>query len=239
MNNPEPIARAHKDEARDVRQSLEAHQLTTRQRLLVMALNVIPFLHMASVVWMAALPWPGWPGRLLSALTMLYILPALIARLIIRFFPIKQAVIAPGTADFFKWWALLNLQLVFCRFPFLDECLRLVPALYSGWLRMWGAHIGRLVYWAPGTRILDRSFLDIGDDVIFGAGVKLNPHVMARNDKGRMELLLAPVKIGDRAMVGGYSLLTAGSELSPDECSRAFLVSPPFTKWKNGRRETK
>lgn len=38
------------------------------------------------------------------------------------------------------------------------------------------------------------------------------------------------------AMIGGYSLLTAGTEIADDEATRAFLTSPPFSKWKNGRR---
>ena len=107
------------------------------------------------------------------------------------------------------------------------------------WLRLWGARICRLTYWGAGLRILDRSFLHIGDDVIFGAAVRLNPHVLARNEQGEMELILATIVVGDRSVVGGYSLLTAGSELATDECTRAFLVSPPFTRWEHGRRTAK
>jgi len=96
-----------------------------------------------------------------------------------------------------------------------------------------------LTYWGAGLRILDRSFLRIGDDVIFGAAVRLNPHVLTRNDQGKMELILASIVVGDRTIVGGYSLLTAGTEITPDECTRAFLLSPPFTCWENGIRVNK
>jgi len=106
----------------------------------------------------------------------------------------------------------------------------MVPGVYSLWLRLWGSRVGKLTYWAPGTVILDRGFLDIGDNVVFGAGVRLNPHVM-END-----LRLARVKIGDGAMIGGYSLLTAGTEIAAGEATRAFLISPPFSKWENGKR---
>ncbi|OGV43284.1 MAG: hypothetical protein A2X46_06500 [Lentisphaerae bacterium GWF2_57_35] len=221
---------------RQARRSIEAHSLTVKQRLLVMALNAIPFLHALAIGIVACAPWTNWPQRIFMAMAVLYLLPAILARMVIMMFPIQHGAISLGTADFFKWWALLNLQIIFCRFPFFDEFLRLFPSAYSAWLRLWGSKIGRLVYWSPETRILDRSFLHIGDDVIFGAGVKLNPHVMIRNDNGQMELLLAPVKIGDRAIIGGYSLLTAGSEIPSDECSRAYLISPPFTKWQDGRR---
>jgi hypothetical protein len=60
--------------------------------------------------------------------------------------------------------------------------------------------------------------------------------VLVRNANGELELILAPVKIGARAIVGGYSLLTAGTEIMPGECLQALLVSPPFTRWKDGRR---
>jgi hypothetical protein len=149
---------------------------------------------------------------------------------------VRQGKIAPGSADFFKWWCVFNLQVLFCRFPSLEEALRVVPGLYSAWLRLWGARIGRLTYWAAGTMILYRSFVSIGNDVVFGAGVRINPHVMARNDKGEMELLLADVVIGDGAVVGGYSLLTTGTVVDPGECTRACLLSPPFTRWQKGSR---
>jgi hypothetical protein len=62
---------------------------------------------------------------------------------------------------------------------------------------------------------------------------------MLRNDRGELELILATIDIGDRVVVGGYSLLTAGTVIEPDECTRAFLISPPFSKWKNGTRISK
>src|SRR5262249_3948959 len=147
-----------------------------------------------------------------------------------------QGRIALGTKPFFVWWLVFQLQIVFGRFPALEEMLRLIPGLYSQWLRLWGAHIGRFTYWAPGLAITDRSFLSIGHEVVFGAAVRLNPHVLAQSSEGALELLLARVRIGDRAVVGGYSLLTAGTEIPPDEITRALLLSPPFSVWKDGKR---
>jgi len=57
-----------------------------------------------------------------------------------------------------------------------------------------------------------------------------------KNEAGELELLLGTVKVGARAVIGGYSLLTAGTEISPDETTRAFLVSPPLSVWKDGKR---
>ena len=224
------------EESARERQDLATHGFSVRQRLGIMLLSYVPLLHVLSILLLLLLPWarPAW--RVLAAAATLYLAPPLAARLLLAVAPFGKSVIAMGTRDFFAWWALLSFQVLFCRFPALEEALRVVPALYSFWLRLWGSRIGRLVYWSAGTRVLDRSFLDIGDDVIFGAGVRLNPHVLARNANGELELILAPVKIGARAIVGGYSLLTAGTEIMPGECLQALLVSPPFTRWKDGRR---
>ena len=230
----DPVGAA--DASLGARRSLEAHSLSVGQRLLVMALNAIPLLQVIGAVCIIVWPWADVRWRLGAAVAALYLLPAMVARVIVKAFPMRSSVIAMGSADFFKWWGLLNLQVLFCRLPMLEELMRLIPSLYSAWLRLWGSRIGRLVYWSPGTRILDRSFLDIGDDVVFGAGVRLNPHVMARNDKGETELILANVKIGDRSVIGGYSLLTAGTEIPADDSTRACLLSPPFTKWQSGKR---
>ena len=110
----------------------------------------------------------------------------------------------------------------------------MIPGLYSAWLRLWGAKIGRFTYWAPGTIILDRSFIHIGNFVVFGAGVRLNPHVIDGND-----LILAPVIIEDNVTVGGYSLLTSGTVLRKNQAAKAFLISPPFSVWQDNKRVEK
>ncbi len=210
--------------------------LTAARRALMLAINYAPLAHVASLIAAGAAPWSHWAWRLSAVLGLLYLLPPLLARILLWARPIQESRSPIGSASFFTWWALLSLQVVFCRLPMLEELLRLVPGAYSCWLRLWGSKIGRLTYWAPGTRVLDRSFLDIGDDVVFGAGVRLNPHVLARNAAGEMELILAPVTIGDRAVIGGYGLLTAGTRIAAGECTRACLQLPPFTTWQDGRR---
>ena len=215
---------------------LSAHQLSAGQRIGIMLLSYLPLLHVASVAAVALWPWARWPYRLLAALGVLYLLPPLLARLVLALAPIRGQRHPVGSRAYGVWWLLLMLQTVFCRFPALDEALRLVPALYSLWLRLWGSRVGRLTYWAPGTLVLDRSFLDIGDDVIFGASVTLSPHLVARNAQGELEFMIAPIRIGHRALVGGFSAFAAGSEVADDDAPRAFTLSPPFTRWQNGKR---
>lgn len=193
-------------------------------QLAMLLLNIIPLLHAAGTLACFLTPYP-W-----LAPVVLYLVPVIPGRLLRESLRSSPESIAVGSPAFLRWWACFQCQVLFLRFPALEEVLRLIPGIYSLWLRCWGSRIGKLTFWAPQTIILDRGFLDIGDQVVFGAGVRLNPHVMEN------ELKFAPIKIGDGAMIGGYSLLTAGTEIAAGERTRAFLISPPFSKWKNDRR---
>lgn len=199
-------------------------------RLLLVGLNALPLLHVTAI-FIAILH-----REYLAAIGILYFVPPMIARIILASGAFKETRIALGSTAFFRWWTLFQLQVIFCRFPVLEELLRLLPGLYSFWLRLWGARIGRLTYWAPGTFISDRSFLVLGSDVVLGAGVRLIPHLIQRGESGKLELCLAKIEIGDRVVIGGFSILSAGTIVYADQTTRAALLSPPFTVWKNGRR---
>jgi hypothetical protein len=209
-----------------------------KTRLLMLALNSLPMWHVLLTIVTAlvmASEFGMWPG-VGVALILLYLLPPLATRLLLFFFPIRHGTHRIDSREFLIWWATSQWQMIFCRLPALEECLRLVPGLYSLWLRLWGAKIGRLTFWSAGLRILDRSLLRIGDDVVFGSGVRLNPHVIVEED-GQKFLHLAPITIGDRALIGGYSLLTAGVTIGPDAALRSFSMLPPFNEWSQGRRQ--
>lgn len=201
--------------------------------LAMLLLNLLPLLHAAGTIACLFTPL-SWPQRIGLAAAVFYLAPLVPGRLLRESLRDCPCDIAVGSPAFLRWWACFQCQVLFLRFPAAEELLRMVPGLYSLWLRLWGSQIGKLTYWAPRTIILDRGFLDIGDHVVIGAGVRLNPHVMERDEVP--VLRLSPVKIGDRALIGGYSLLTAGTEIAADEATRAFLISPPFSRWKNGKR---
>lgn len=195
--------------------------------------NLIPLLHLlaASAVGVVA----GGPRGWLGAAAVLYLLPPVAARLLTAACGKPAGRYTPADGAFLVWWATLQLQTLFLRLPFLEEVLRFVPGLYSAWLRLWGSRVGSRVYWSAGTVVLDRGYLDVGDGVVFGAGVRLNGHVLAKED-GRLTLIVDTVRVGAGAAVGGYSLLTAGTEVAPGETLRACLLSPPYSKWEGGRR---
>jgi acetyltransferase-like isoleucine patch superfamily enzyme len=207
-----------------------AKEIAWPGRLLLLALNFIPLAHLAIIIW------AGYAGGIVLGLVLLYLVPPLIARVILLSSNFQSPEIEIGSRAFFQWWALFQIQILFCRFPALEEILRLVPGVYSLWLRLWGARIGRLTYWSPGAFISDRSFLSLGHDVVIGAGVRLIPHLIHRDTSGKIRLTLARIEIGDRSIIGGYSILSAGTIVHADQTTRAALLSPPFTVWKNGKR---
>jgi hypothetical protein len=206
-----------------------------RLRIWMLLLNMFPLAHVSALVAIALVNIPAW-ARIAGVLAGLLIVPPLLARFVHAAWPLPSAKISIESRGFLCWWATAQFQIVFNRLPMIEELLRMVPGVYSNWLRLWGSRIGRLTYWSPGMVVLDREYLAIGDDVVFGAGVRLNGHVIWRNRAGRLELLVAPIKIGSGASVGGYSLLTAGTEIVAGETTKAHLLSPPFSVWRGGKR---
>ena len=93
------------------------------------------------------------------------------------------------------------MQLIFIALPALEAILRLIPGVYSAWLRLWGSHVGKHVYWTPLIEITDRDLLDIGDRVIFGHRAACYNHVV--KPKGEdLVLYTAKITIGSDVFVG-------------------------------------
>ena len=112
--------------------------------------------------------------------------------------------------------------------------LRTVPALYSLWLRLWGSKVGKLVYWTAGTKVLDRSFLRIGDHVGFGIDTLLGTHLHVGD-----EFIIAPITLEDNVVVGAHSLIGPGVTVKAGEATKTMFLAPPFSVWKDGRRIVK
>ena len=93
-----------------------------------------------------------------------------------------------------------------------------------------------MVYFSPGSRVLDRSFIEIGDRVVFGVNARLHAHVIDRDENGTGKLLLGVIRIGSDSMIGGFSLLTSGVEVDANQVTPAIYAMPPFSRWQGGRR---
>lgn len=211
-------------------------QFKKQDLLLLLFLNYIPLI----LVILCFSPFfvlkTSFVFKCLACVSILYLLPPALACLSISIFGLPKGKVSISSKEFFVWWLLFQLQAVFNRLPFLEELLRIIPGVYSLWLRFWGSKIGKLTFWSPGVRILDRSYLQIGDNVIFGAGVRLNPHVVDKNSQGILELMIDNVSIENDVVVGGYALVTTGSIISSGERTKATLLLPPYSVYKNGRR---
>lgn len=213
--------------------------LPWRQRLLMVLLGYLPFLHL--VATLASAIWPfvvdGRRAWAWSALGLLYLVPPLASRLASWAIPRPDGRFEVAAKELLQWWFHAQWQVIFNRLPFLEELLRLVPGLYSAWLRLWGARIGPLVYWSSGVTVLDRGCLEVGGRVVFGAGAALSTHVLMPDDSGRLKLLISPIVIGSDTLVGGYAVLSPGTVVAAGELLPAFSRIPPFTVFKGGRRE--
>lgn len=218
-----------------VRAVLQAAVFTPTQKLWLLGLNTWPMIHLlGAVTGLAALPW-SLPWCFLAVAVWLLLLPPLLCRLLApRHLPAGPVAVPSG--HFFRWWATWQLQILFNRLPWVDELLRLVPGLYSLWLRLWGAQIGRLTLWSPGVRVFDRPLLNIGHDVVIGIDARLLGHYGGLDGSGRTVLMLGPVTIGDRTTIGGNAILAPGVTLESDQSTEALFLGAPFTHWRKGQR---
>ena len=143
-------------------------------------------------------------------LFILYLIPPFVFRIHGFIFPqLKGRSIISDAKVYSPWWGGHQVQLLYIAFPAFEAALRLFPGFYSAWLRLWGAKVGRRVYWTPRVEILDRNLMDIGDEVVFGHRVVCVSHVIDQTSDGSLLLYVKPIQIGDGVFIG------AGSSIGP------------------------
>lgn len=193
-------------------------------------LGLFPALHLL-VLADAALGLLRAPGSgSLSFLAFaLYLLPPLAYRLHERLRPLEQGVSFLDGEGYSSWWGGHQIQSLYCAAPVLEALLRLVPGLYSFWLRLWGSSVGKGVYWTPRVEIADRGLMEIGDGVIFGHKVECFAHVI-KPKNGRLILYAR------RIIIGPGSFLGAGSRLGPGVVVEDGSVVPILTDLFPNRR---
>jgi acetyltransferase-like isoleucine patch superfamily enzyme len=140
----------------------------------------------------------------------LYLLPPLLHRGL----PLREGGSRLDAPGFHPWWASHQLQVVFIALPALEALLRLAPGIYSAWLRLWGARVGRRVHWTPMVEISDRSLLEVGDGVVFGHRAGLYGHAIRPGRRGLI-LWVGRIRIGPMAFVGAGARLGPGVRVPP------------------------
>ncbi|HLO47719.1 MAG TPA: acyl transferase [Kamptonema sp.] len=146
----------------------------------------------------------------LAILFSLYGLPVLVYRLHEWKYPIKEGISYLDAKEYSPWWGSHQIQVIYIAIPALEAVLRLIPGLFSAWLRLWGAKVGQNVYWTPGLEIADRGLLEIGDRVIMGHRVGFSSHII-KPRKQNLMLYVKKIKIGNDVFVGASSLFGPGT----------------------------
>ena len=160
----------------------------------------------ASFLWMCFCPGIF---SILSLFFSLYGFPILIYRMHERFYPVNEGISYLGGKEYSPWWGSHQTQVVYIAFPALETLLRLIPGAFSLWLRLWGASVGKGVYWTPKLEIADRGLIDIGDRVVFRHAIEIYSHAI-KPKKQDLMLYVKKVKIGNDVFLGGGTRIAPG-----------------------------
>ncbi|NJO63553.1 MAG: acyl transferase [Richelia sp. RM2_1_2] len=139
----------------------------------------------------------------------LYGFPLLIYKIHNHFYPIQEGISYLKGKEYSPWWGSHQIQSIYISFGCLESALRLIPGAFSLWLRLWGAKIGKNVYWTPKLEIADRSLIEIGNNVVFGQSCAILSHAI-KPKKQNLMLYVKKVKIGSDVFIGAGSYLAPG-----------------------------
>ncbi len=142
----------------------------------------------------------------------LYGLPVITYRLHQWIFPMEEGITYLNQETYSPWFVSYHLQSVYYVIPLLESLLRLIPGFFSLWLRLWGAKIGKNVFWTPQIAISDRGFIEIGNNVFFGNWVRLVSH-LATPKKDQLRLYIKTISIGNNVFIGGGSSFSPGVKI--------------------------
>lgn len=143
------------------------------------------------------------------ALAVVYLVPPLTFRLHQLRWPLEEGTRRLVGRGYEPWWGGHQMQALYIAIPTLEALLRLVPGLYSAWLRLWGSRIGQGVMWTPRVEIIDRSLLEVGDRVVFGHYAAVSCHLI-KPTRNNLLLYVERVRIGHNAFLGAGSVLAPG-----------------------------
>jgi hypothetical protein len=184
--------------------------MTLPGRIISFYSTLIVSLLLATVLWFACRPSFIQP---LLFLFITYIIPPVSLRLHQAFFPISDKPVDLAKRKYCAWWGAHQIQVIYTAVPQLEALLRIIPGVYSPWLRLCGSRIGRKVYWTPNIEITDRSMLEIGDNAVFGHKCKLLGHAIKPTGR-RMILYTKKISIGSNVFVGAGSRIGVGAVIA-------------------------
>lgn len=166
---------------------------------------------------------------ILAILFFIYGLPLLVYRLHEWVYPLQEGISYLKGKEYSPWWGSHQIQVIYIAIPVLETVLRLIPGIFSFWLRLWGAKVGKSVYWPPTLEIGDRSLLEIGDRVVIGHRVAISSHVI-KPRKENLMLYVKKVRIGNDVFIGGGTFIAPGVVISDSQFVSVFTVLYPNQK---------
>jgi hypothetical protein len=166
------------------------------------------------------------------ALGLIYVLPLLLFRLHRLVAPLREGISDLSDGTYSSWYGGHQLQLPFITFPVYERALRLVPGLFSFWLRLWGSKIGRGIYWTPHLAIADRDLLEIGSGVVMGHQIGLSSHIISPAQDKKVILFVRKIQILKGAFVGAGVVMGPGVMVSESVVVKAGTQLHPRTKVK-------
>jgi hypothetical protein len=184
---------------------------------LVMLMVLISFL------WICSCPNPF---SVTVFLFFLYAFPVFVYRIHHHFYPIQEGISYLCGTEYSPWWGSHQIQVIYITFPFLEAALRLIPGVFSLWLRLWGSKVGQNVYWTPQLEIADRGLLEIGDRVVFGHAVGMSSHVI-KPKKNDLMLYVKKIRIGNDVFLGAKSGFSPGVTIENETFVPVFTQIHP------------
>lgn len=180
--------------------------MTFLGKLLTLFPAAICALALGCVGWLFVAP--GWMPAI-GVAVVLYAMPLICFHAHQLLFPLKEGGSRLAGKKYSPWFGGHQIQLIYLTFPALERVLRLVPGLFSFWLRLWGSKVGRGVYWTPFFELTDRGLLEVGDHVVFGHRAGVYPHLI-KPTKANLLLYVKRVRIESGAFIGGGAVIAPG-----------------------------
>jgi hypothetical protein len=197
-----------------------------------LALNYLPLVQLLVGAAVVASCATSVTAVVAWSLAWLYLVPPLACRLALLAFGAPHGrALSQHDRAYKVWWFTYQWQAVFNRLPWLEEILRLVPGLYALWLFLWGGRVSPLVYWAPGSLVVDRPLVIVEAGAVIGGYTGLVGHVGTIAPDGSYRVDIAAPRVGRGAMMAARSGLSAGAELAPGQMLPAGRLIRSFTRW--------
>lgn len=202
----------------------------------IVALNYFSILFIVAGIFLVSSLESQLTVRLIYFSLWIYLIPPILARLIIKIFGKPVGIVGSDSHTHTIWWVLFQLQILFNRFPFLEEVLKVVPGLYATWLNLWGAKVSTFSFWAPGVTVMDRYHLNIGKGVILGTECLLSGHVLVKKEDGSIMLVVDKLTIDSNALIGVRSMLSPGCHIHDSQIVAAQQTLKPYTNVKDSKK---